>query len=328
MAKFERQKLKLLYLLDYLSKASDEHHPVTVAQIIAYLAAQGIPAERKSIYADVEALIDYGLDIVQLRGRGGGYFLTNRKFELPELKLLADSVQSSRFITEKKSLSLIRKIESLTSDHEAKSLQHQVVVMGRVKTMNESIYYNVDKLNHAIAADRQITFQYFEYAPDKSQILRRGGARYRVSPFALCWADQNYYLICYETAAQQRKHFRVDKMLRITVTDTPRDGHEVFSKIDLGQYEQQLFDMFSGTATIVRMRFLNRLAGAVIDRFGKDINLIPADDAHFSVSVPVVVSPRFFGWLAGFGADAELLAPAQVRAQMRDEIEAIAALYR
>ena len=327
MARSERQKLKLLYLAKYFLEQTDETHPVTVAKLIAALNVHEIQAERKSIYDDIAALQAFGMDIVQLRGRNGGYFLASRTFELPELKLLADAVQSSRFLTEKKSLALIRKIESLTSVHAAKTLQRQVVVLGRVKTMNESIYYNVDELHAAIAADRTVTFRYFEYAPTKQQVFRRNGARYEISPFALTWDDQNYYLIGYDAPAGILKHFRVDKMQELTMTETPRSGHAIFDARDRSRYETQLFDMFSGEAQTVRLVFENHLAGAVIDRFGKDISLIAADENHFTVSVSVAVSPRFFGWLAGFGTGVRIDAPAAVRDQMRIHIAQILALY-
>ena len=212
MAKSANQKLKLLYLQKYLLEHSDENHPVTVADMIAYLAGHDISAERKSIYDDLEALRQFGLDIIKTSGRSTGYFVGERDFELPELKLLVDSVQSSKFITHKKTLSLIKKIESLASVHDAQLLQRQVYVRGRVKSMNESVYYNVDEISAAINADRSIKFKYFEYSVAKERRFRKNGAIYQVSPFALIWDDENYYLLGWDANAEMFKHYRVDKM--------------------------------------------------------------------------------------------------------------------
>jgi predicted DNA-binding transcriptional regulator YafY len=328
MARSSNQKLKTLYLAQYLMEESDEQHLLTVQQMITYLASNGITAERKSIYDDLDALAQFGLDILHVEGRSGGYYLASRPFELAELKLLVDAVQSSRFLTRKKSLELIGKIESLASRHEAQSLQRQVFVTNRIKTMNESIYYNVDELHAAIALDRQITFRYFEYAVPKQRVYRHGGAPYRISPFALTWDDENYYLIGYDDAAQRLKHFRVDKMTGIAVTDAERTGKEVFGQLDLGLYAGTLFGMFSGETQDVLLRFENRLVGAVIDRFGSDVAVMPDGDTHFTIRVRVAVSEQFFGYLAGFGAAAQVLEPPSVAAAMAKHIESIAALYK
>ncbi len=326
MARSQNQKLKLLYLAQYLMEESDEEHPLSTRQLIARLAAQDISAERKSIYDDIAALQRFGMDI-EYAGRRG-YYLASRAFELPELKLLVDAVQSSRFLTLNKSLSLIGKIESLASRFEAQSLQRQVYVTNRIKTMNESIYYNVDELHDAIAHDRQITFQYFEYAVPKQRVFRRGGAQYRISPFALTWDNENYYLIGYDSAAGILKHFRVDKMVNIRPADAFRDGKEVFRALDMGEYTGTLFGMFSGEAQSVLLRFENRLAGAVIDRFGSDVSLMPDGETHFTVRVRAAVSEQFFGYLAGFGAAVQILSPDSVADAMCRHIEAIAALYK
>ena len=225
MPRESSQKLKLLYVMRYLLRSSDEAHPVTVQQIIDFLSGEGIPAERKSIYDDVEALRRFGLDIIQAKiGRQSGYYVGSREFELPELKLLVDSVQSSKFITYKKTLTLIRKIESLASVYEAQLLSRQVYVKNRIKTMNESIYYNVDEIHTGIARDRRIRFRYFDYTVSKERRFRRDGGYYVVSPFALTWDDENYYLVAYDSEAGIIKHFRVDKMLDIGILDEARDA--------------------------------------------------------------------------------------------------------
>ncbi len=328
MARSQKQKLKLLYLMRYLLQNSDEAHPVGVAQMVEMLESSGIPAERKSIYADLEALREFGLDIVQARGRTVGYYVGTRDFELPELKLLVDSVQSSKFITQRKTVALIRKIEGLASVHDAAALQRQVYVRNRVKSMNESVYYNVDEISSAITADRKIRFLYFEYTVAKERRFRHEGAFYEVSPYALMWDDENYYLLAYDAAAGQIRHYRVDKMTQITALESFRDGKDAFRALDMSAYSKRVFGMFAGEAEPVRLRFANRLAGAVIDRFGRDVMLIREDDEHFSVRVEAVVSPQFYAWVFGFGGEAEILSPASAREGMAAVAARVLAQYR
>ncbi len=328
MARSQKQKLKLLYLMRFLLQQSDEAHPVGIAQMVEELASHDIPAERKSLYDDIEALRAFGLDVVQSRGKTVGYYVGTREFELPELKLLVDSVQSSKFITQRKTISLIRKIESLASVHDAVLLQRQVYVRNRVKSMNESVYYNVDEISSAITADRMIRFRYFEYTVAKERRFRHDGAYYEVSPYALMWDDENYYMLAYDAAAGHIKHYRVDKMASITRTERYRDGKAAFRAIDMSSYSKRVFGMFSGEPTTVRLRFANHLAGAVIDRFGGDVMLIREDDEHFSVNVEAVVSPQFYAWVFGFGSEAEILSPESARAGMADMARDVLSLYR
>ena len=329
MPRSSGQKLKLLYIMDYLLQYSDAEHPVTVRQLIAHLAAHDIAAERKSIYDDIEALRTYGLDVEQVAdGQFYGYYVASRRFELPELKLLVDSVQSSKFITQRKANALIKKIETLASSYDAQRLQRQVYVAGRVKTMNESIYYNVDAVHAGISEDKKIRFRYFEYTVAKERRYRRGGAYYVVSPYALTWDNENYYMVAYETETDSIRHYRVDKMTNIATVDEPRDGAAAYRSLDMAMYSRKVFGMFSGTEQRVKLRFTNHLVGAVLDRLGQDVSIIPDGDEHFTVSADVVVSPQFFAWLCGFGADAQLLAPTGAVEQMKAHIERIAALYR
>lgn len=328
MSRSAGQKLKLLYLMDYLLQSSDAEHPVTVKQMIDHLAAQGVSAERKSIYDDIEALRLYGLDIEQAnRGKLFGYYVASRRFELPELKLLVDSVQSSKFITQRKTNALIRKIETLASRYDAQRLQRQVYVANRVKTMNESIYYNVDAIHAGISEDRKIRFRYFEYTVTKERRYRRSGAYYVVSPYALMWDDENYYLVAYDGGTQSIRHYRVDKMTNIAATDEPRDGADAYREQDMALYSRKVFGMFSGTEQRVTLRFANRLVGAVLDRLGQDVSIVPDGDEQFTVSADVAVSPQFFAWVCGFGGEARIVAPQSVAEQMRRHVADIAALY-
>ena len=309
MAKTEGQKLKLLYLKELLENESDETHPISTQRIIDHLASHAITAERKSIYSDIECLQEFGMDILRKPGRNGGYYIASREFELPELKLLVDAVQSSKFLTSKKSMQLIEKLGKLVSIHEAGTLKRQVVVSGRVKTMNESIYYNVDTLHEAIANNSKITFRYTEWGRDGQRHERPG--LYEASPYSLVWDDENYYLVAH-TERHGITHYRVDKMAQITITKASRYFSPELTLPDAASYGKNVFGMFGGERTSVRMRFRNELAGVVIDRFGQDTMLIPDGDDHFIFTMDICVSPMFLGWMAGFGDQAKILSPQSV----------------
>ena len=318
MSKSPNQKLKLLYLMEILLQQTDERHPMTVPEMISELAKHGVAAERKSIYNDLESLRIFGLDIVQTKSRTTGYYIGARSFEVPELKLLVDSVQSSKFITHKKTLALIKKIEGLASIYDAQLLQRQVYVHGRVKSMNESVYYNVDEISDAISRDRQIRFHYFEYTISKQRRYRKEGAFYVVSPLALMWDNENYYLLAWDAKAALRKHYRVDKMTEITATGVPRESNDETRSFDPAVYSQQVFGMFRGEQCRMKLRFENSLAGVVLDRFGRDRLLVPDGPDHFVFQADISVSPTFLGWLAGFGGRAEIVFPASAAEAYRD----------
>lgn len=323
------QKLKPFYVMNYLLENTDEEHTVSVNQIIAHLEAQGISAERKSIYSDIEALQVLGVDIERVdSGNYVGYYVASRTFELPELKLLVDSVQSSKFITHKKTASLIKKIEKLASIHEAQLLNRQVFVKNRIKTMNESIYYNVDEIHNGISKNKRIQFLYFEETVSGERNYRHGGAYYVVSPFALTWDDENYYMVAYDSDARMIKHYRVDKMEKISVTDETRDGLEAYNALDMAVYAKKTFGMFTGHEVNVAMRFDNHLVGAVRDRLGRDVFIVADGPDHFTVRADVVVSPQFFAWVCGFGAQAVITGPSEVVEQMKKHVDAIAAQYK
>lgn len=328
MAKGGNQKLKLLRLREIMLRETDEQHPLSAEQLTERLAAQGIEAERKAIYDDLDALCQCGVDVECRRGRGGGYYVGQRDFELAELKLLVDAVQASKFITSKKSMQLIRKIEMLASVHEAQLLQHQVYVANRIKTMNESILYNVDDINRAINTGVQMTFRYFEYTVEKKKQFRHDGRRYAISPYALAWNDENYYMVGYDSAADKIKHFRVDKMNGIQLTNSPREGKNKFDQFDMGIYSKKVFGMYGGEECTIRLRMPDRLVGVVIDWFGKDVPVIPCGDGRFETIVCVQVSPQFFGWLFGLGDACEILSPPGVRASYLEALSAVQKLHQ
>lgn len=328
MPKSANQKLKLLYISKFLHENTDEAHGITVKQIIDMLAEYDISAERKSVYQDIEELKFFGLDIVREQvGREVYYSLASRDFELPELKLLVDSVQSAKFIPEEKSRELIKKLESLTSIYESKQLHRQVILSGRVKTMNKSVMINVDQLHMAIGSDMQIRFHYFQWNVKKEMVFRRDGAWYEISPWALLCEDGNYYLVGYDAQADKMKHYRVDKMKDISlISDRKREGREVFDKIDLPSYSRSHFGMYGGEEVRVTLRCRNDMAGAIIDRFGKEVSLIPADEGHFTVSINVRSSDHFIGWVISLGG-VTVTAPQKVVDLMRDTAKRLSGQY-
>lgn len=310
MAKSERQKLKLLILRDYLRSHTDELHPVSMQQILAALEGEGIRAERKSVYDDLDTLRDYGMEIRKVSGKNGGYYVPERDFALSELKLLVDAVQAARFLSEKESMALIRKLAALSSAHEAELLRREVVVTGRAKSGSEDVCRNVDTLHAAIAGNSRITFRYFDYDLNGSRRYRPG--LYTASPYALCWQDENYYLIAH-SERHGLTHYRVDKMASISMTGQPRYMDAQTRELDLTEYGKNVFGMFAGSREQLRLRFDRSLAGVVIDRFGRGTPCVPDGPDAFICTVEVAVSPNFFGWLASFGARAQLLSPAPVR---------------
>lgn len=334
MPKSANQKQRILFLLRLLLERTDEQHPMTVREMIGELERQGLCAERKAIYDDLEALRLFGLDIETRDGRGGAYYVASRTFELPELKLLVDAVQASKFITHKKSNQLIGKVESLASVHEAKQLQRQVYVSNRVKTVNETIYYGVDRIHAAISQGSKISFLYFAWklcfgeAQKVQKEFRHESQRYVVSPWALIWDDENYYLVGYDAQAERIKHYRVDKMEDIQITGEAREGQAHFQRFDPAVYANRLFGMFGGREEQVLLRFDEALVGVVVDRFGREASIRRSREGCFELSVRVEVSPQFFSWLFGFGRQVEILKPAAVRQEFLEQLRAVKELYQ
>ncbi|MBR2279572.1 MAG: WYL domain-containing protein [Ruminococcus sp.] len=336
MAKNPRQKQKLLYIQKILLEKTDEEHGLTINEIISELDSYGINAERKSIYDDLRILETYGLDICSEKSKTVKYYIASRDFQISELKLLVDAIQSSKFITEKKSFELIKKVESLASENEAKQLQNQVVISNRVKTSNETIYYNVDRLHDAINKNRSVEFYYNQWtlslgSSEKLKLnRRRGGERYKVSPFALCWDDENYYLIAYDEKNEQIRHYRVDKMEKIELTDNKRSGTDEFEKINLAEYSQSTFGMFAGEKVMVTLSVDNSLVGVIADRFGKNI-FITADEEnenHFLARVNVNISEQFYGWLFALGDKVKIVSPDEIVNDFNEHLRKVSNLYK
>ncbi len=312
MARSANQKIKILYLMRILLERTDDDHGLTLEEISNALLECGVEAERKTLYDDLEVLRVFGLDIEKRKDKTVRYHVVSREFELPELKLLVDAVQSSKFITHKKSNELIKKIESFTSRYEAQQLQRQVFVSNRIKTMNESIYYTVDYIHDAINSNVKVSFQYFSWNVKKEKALRHNGDRFVISPWALTWDDENYYMIGYDHISDLVKHYRVDKMLNIQLTDEKRDGAELFKNFDMAVYSKETFGMYGGKEQTVTLRCNNRIAGVIIDRFGTNLPFSNVTDTHFEIRIKVHTSPLFYSWLMSFGADVTILGPQEV----------------
>ena len=310
MAKSDNQKLKIFYILDYLKRNSHQDHPVRANELISMLDRNhNIACDRKTVYSDIAALQEYGVDIVSIPGRNGGYYIASRNFELPELKLLIDAVQSSRYLTEKKSRELIEKLCEECSVYDANLMRRDVLVSGRVKSMNETIYYNVDRIQDAISQNKQISFRYFDWGIDGKRKYR--SKDYKASPYRLCQDNENCYLLGH-SPRYGITSYRVDRMSDIQILETDRDPCPELTGKALTAHANQLFQMYSGDQVTVKMRFHRSMANAVIDKFGRNTMLIPDGEDHFTFTVSVAVSPMFLSWVIGFGPKAKILYPDSV----------------
>ena len=323
MSKGNNQKLKLSYLTKIMLEKTDDEHSLTMPQIMAELEKYDVTAERKSIYSDFADMNDkLGIEIIKEQiGRETFYHVGSREFEVAEVKLLIDAIQSSKFITERKSRELIKKVKGLVSEHQASQIQRQVFVQGRIKTMNESIYYNVDDIHSAIGNNKKIRFKYFAWNVDKSMYILNHGNYMTVSPWALTWDDENYYLVAFDDYSKTCKHYRVDKMLKLEVIDEPREGKEIFKNFDMATYSKATFGMYAGEKKRVKIQFHNRMCGVFIDRFGKDVSFRTVDAEHSELSVEINVSPQFYGWIFSLGNKVKLVGPDSVVEDMRKYTE-------
>ena len=330
MSRGENQKLKLAYLTRIMLEKTDEDHALTLAQIIAELEARGVTAERKSLYTDFADMTDkLGVEIIKEQvGRDTFYHVGSRDFELAEVKLLIDAIQSSKFITEKKSRDLIKKLKTFVSEHQAKQLDRQVYVQGRAKTMNESIYYNVDDLHKAIGENKKISFKYYRWNVDKKLEERNHGIVFTVSPWALTWDDENYYLVAFDDYDQKIKHYRVDKMKQIELLEEKRAGKEEFKGFDMAAYSKMNFGMYSGRKEKVKIEFNNYMVGVFIDRFGKDISIVPIDEKNSYTHVDVAISPQFFAWILSLGNEVKITGPEKIVEEMKEYVQGFLDRYK
>jgi len=346
----EGKKLKLQCLAEYLLENADEEHAVTYENIKNHLEKHDISLTRKTLYDDLALLHTAGIvhlnetmyenlyetktrntknesEMLNLYNkRRGGYCVYNRDFSLLELQLLIDSLQSSKFIPLSMANEISEKLQNFASKHNRKLLQRRCYVPNRIRNDAHSVFYGIDNIHLAIAEDKQISFSYFTYNVKKEKKYNKSGENYVVSPYALMWSDDNYYLIAFDSG--KIKHFRVDRIDKIKKLDERREGKEEFKKINLSERKAAVFGMYGSEAEIVSLRFSNHLIGVVIDRFGKDTAIMPQGEKHFATRVNVEVSPQFFGWLCGLGRGVKVLSPDRVTEKFAEYVANIAEMYQ
>ncbi|MEG2146311.1 MAG: WYL domain-containing protein [Lachnospiraceae bacterium] len=318
MSKGSNQKLKLSYLSRIMLEKTDDEHGLTMPQIMVELEKYDVTAERKSVYQDFQDMEKLGIEIIKEKiGRETYYHAGAREFELAEVKILIDVIQSSKFITQTKSRELITKIKKFVSEYQARQLQRQVFINDRVKNMNESVYYNVDDIYTAINDNKKIRFKYYKWSIEKKLVARHNDDWFVVSPWALTWDDENYYMVAFDDPDHKIKHYRVDKMMHISVDEKMREGKDVFKNFDMVAYSKATFGMYSGKKTRVHIQFPNNMCGVFIDRFGKEISFRKVDEDHSSVAVEIAVSHQFFGWIFSLGREVKVIGPDEVVRQMK-----------
>ena len=366
--KQKEQRLKTYVVLQYLLKYSDENNTKSAYDIIGYLEGCGIPAERRSIYKDIEDinrimlmlqedidLEEVDMMIAEAEESGDedeindlktilydknkkGFYVRQRKFEVADIRLLAECVYAAKFIAEGQAKRLVDVVCEFVSEEQARRIRHNAFLADRVKTDNRGVLNNIAAINEAMSrhldgephTPEKITFQYLKYmVGDMSkQVERRKGARYTISPFQLLINDGNYYLLAFDDYSKEMRTYRVDRMKDIRFTGEPRDGEDEFKQIDLKTYTKRVFSMFGGEQRLVEIQFINPLLDAVVDRFGtKDVQYVKVDDTHFSVTAKVEISDQFFGWVLGFGKKAKLLYPDAVIDQFTTYMDKIREMY-
>lgn len=322
-----RQKLKLLYLMRMLLEETDAERGLTMPQLIERLEELGVSAERKSVYRDLEALREFGLDVRTLSRQPVEYAVVSREFAFPELLLLVDAVQSSRFLTQRKSDALVRSVKRLAPVRQRKLLDKRLHVEGRIKTQNESVFANVDRIQEAMARRRKISFLYFKYDAAKRRVMQHGGARYVETPVRLVYSDGYYYLVAYNEKHDGFPSYRVDRMDEIEVTDEPACRNVRVAGFDVEEMASRAFGMYDGEPVRATLLATDEAMGAVIDRFGEDVESLPAGEGLAHVYVAVAASPAFFGWLAQFGDRLRIEKPKSLAREYRDYLRGILEAY-
>lgn len=323
MPKNTGQKLRILHLLEILKRKTDDHHSLTTAELITALSRYGITADRKTVYDDLQALEDSGVDLLRSKGKSGGVKLLSREFDLAEVKMLTDAVQSSRFIPEEKSRKLTKKLSGLASEYQEKALSRHFYNGDRIKSDNTLLLYTVDAINEAINENRKLSFRYWKWNYEKKKEFRRNGNAYVVSPWELTIDDNNYYLIAYDDKNGELRHFRVDKMTDVTPTEQARTELDAIRDLNLPDYRAPQFGMFGGKPVTVKIKAPLSMAGVFIDRFGQEVIMHKFDEESLTVRVSVCQSPQFFGWLLGLGEGVSLLEPTDLKEKYQNTLQAV-----
>ena len=302
---------RILYILKLLEEYTDEQHPMSITDIVEYLDKQEIKAHRRTIITDIESLKEFGIDIITIKSTQNKYFIGNRNFELPEVKLLIDAVESSKLITQKKSSELIRKLTALASRNQANELNRHIYVDDRVKPENEEVYYTVDSIHNAINNNKQIEFKYYQYTGRKEKIYKNDGYVYNLSPYALIWSEDHYYVIGFSRKHNKISKFRVDRMAQTKIT--AMDSMSRPESFDVAEYAKSVFEMFDGETRTVELKCTNDLMDVIVDRFGESVNTTELGSNCFKAIVDISISPTFYGWVFGFGNKMSILAPIDVK---------------
>ena len=305
---------RIFLLLRLLYDQTDEDHYISVADILQFWKNNGILAGRKSVYSDIDLLMEMGVDIICIKSTQNRYFIGSRLFQVPELKLLVDAVESSHFITEKKSKILIEKLGHLTNKYVANQLNRHIYMDGTTKPDNETIYYTIDEIQTAIQEKCPISFQYFEYTQDKKKVLKHDGYRYVFSPYAMIWNRDYYYVVGWSEKHEKLAQFRVD---RITAIEHLNSGYIEDEAFNPATYVQEVFGMYNDDTCAVKLLCHNSTMRNVIDRFGEDVDTSPVDAEHFRVTVNVAPSPPFFSWVFTFGGCIQIEGPDSVLEEIR-----------
>lgn len=314
-------KPRLLHILRHLWQETDETHYTTIAEIMVYLDSQGISANRKTIADDIAILTEFGFDIICNKSRQSQYFMGNRVFELPELKLLVDAVQASNFITKKKSKALIQKLGGMTSTHQAKELNRNLYVDGRVKPTNENIYYAVDLLHTAINHKSCITFKYYEYNGQKKKVFKHNGKLYQFSPYHMVWSNDSYYVLGYSESHGRIVTFRIDRMYKPAFSDIPYEKKP--KDFDVASYCNAIFSMYDSNFCTVELLCDNDIMKAIVDKFGKSVKTEIVDEQHFKATIDVFASPTFFGWVFTYGGQIRILSPEKALTDYKSHINQV-----
>lgn len=326
MPKQSNQKDRILVLKEIFEQETDDDHSLTSKRLMEILENKGMKVDRKTLYSDIETLQFHGMDIAHEEGQKT-YKLQSRAFELSEIKLLIDCMQSSKFLSEKRTGEIIEKLQKLCSNYEAEQLRRQVTVANRVKNQNLVIYNNVDTIHKAIAHNRQISFLYFNYDIGMERIYRMGKQKYECSPFELLYVDENYYLLAYDRKWEKIVVYRVDRMVEVHESRAQREGHATYAQNDRAQYQKSVFNMFMGEMQSVTMVFHRGLMNTFIDKFGTNITVLKKSDAYYQTTVLVSVSPQFFGWVFGLGCKVHIVGPDVVKQQMQTMLDEIRKQY-
>lgn len=328
-------KVKLLTVLSVFEQKTDKDHPMSADNIAKEVKTRlRIPCNRKGIYDDMDALNDYWDTVddprrIEKDEKGRGYYLTNRPFSSGDVKLMVDAIESSKYLSERKTLNLIKALQKLCPETQVRDMKSQLVVFDRVKSMNTDIHESLGVISSAIANNHQIRFKYFDYDMSKKRVYRKNGVFYQLSPYELVYTDDNYYLVAYNAERKGRFTYRVDRMASVETVLLDREGKEFFgdNKNEKLRLQKSTFSMFDGKIETVTMRFRYNMVNAVMDRFGKDIMIIPDDKEHFQISVPVAISQQFYGWVFGLGNYVTITAPEHIKKEMAKKLEDVRKRY-